>query len=676
MVGRGHNGLTVHTIKFCMFVFRALEVIYFLKRDIYALVNLYRCRLSLSVLHLIVSFGLKSYLRVRKLFREEICLNFCALVFSVFYSEVIICGYFIMVYSKLKVFKKRKNVGIPIQGQVVGSHGECSSINNNQFAPPPSSSQKKLKGLEGYSVYEEECSETDVNHIFNLNILCDVFLNYTQCKECGKNGLKLEADRTVGLATLFRLYCDNCEFSKIFCSSYERHNEDRPSPKSKFYDINVRLVYALRAIGKGAAAASALCGIMNLPPPPQKFGKYNEFIGNIAEDVAIESMKNAIEEAVVENNNIRDLSVALDGSWQKRGHTSMNGVVTATSVDTGKVIGVAVMSKYCRCPNKKEHSENCTANYSGNSGGMEVAGVVKIFQQSEPCDKVRYINYLGDGDSKAYKAINELKPYGENVPITKLECIGHVQKRMGTRLRRLKTSYKGKKLQDGKSLDGKNRLTEAVIDQIQNYYGMAIRQNVNSAENMRKAVWAVLFHISSSDDKPNHGLCPEGRNSWCKYNKAKATGEQFTHKRPLPHAIVEVIKDVFRDLSDIQLLKKCLHGRTQNPNESINSVIWTRIPKTVFVSINTLHFGVYDAVATFNDGNIARCEVLKRLLTNVGFFTIKSLLILDKERLRASEKAVKDIESRARQHRRAAKRKLQDEDEEDADNPSYGAGMH
>lgn len=90
MVGRGHNGLTVHTIKFCMFVFRALEVIYFLKRDIYALVNLYRCRLSLSVLHLIVSFGLKSYLRVRKLFREEICLNFCALVFSVFYSEVII----------------------------------------------------------------------------------------------------------------------------------------------------------------------------------------------------------------------------------------------------------------------------------------------------------------------------------------------------------------------------------------------------------------------------------------------------------------------------------------------------------------------------------------------------------------------------------------------------------
>ncbi|KAJ4447696.1 hypothetical protein ANN_09704 [Periplaneta americana] len=395
----------------------------------------------------------------------------------------------------------------------------------------------------------------------------------------------------------------------IFCSSYERHNEDRPSPKSKFYDVNVRLVYALRAIGKGAAAASALCGIMNLPPPPQKFGKYNEFIGNIAEDVAIESMKNAIEEPVVENNNIRDLSVALDGSWQKRGHTSMNGVVTATSVDTGKVIGVAVMSKYCRCPNKKEHSENCTANYSGNSGGMEVAGVVKIFQQSEPCDKVRYINYLGDGDSKAYKAINELKPYGENVPITKLKCIGHVQKRMGTRLR-LKTSYKGKKLQDGKSLDGKNRLTEAVIDQIQNYYGMAIRQNVNSAENMRKAVWAVLFHISSSDDKPNHGLCPEGRNSWCKYNKAKATGEQFAHKRPLPHTIVEVIKDVFRDLSDIQLLKKCLLGRTQNPNESIN------------------------------------------------------------------KKAVKDIESRARQHRRAAKRKLQDEDEEDADNPSYGAGMH
>ena len=52
------------------------------------------------------------------------------------------------------------------------------------------------------------------------------------------------------------------------------------------------------------------------------------------------------------------------------------------------------------------------------------------------------------------------------------------------------------------------------------------------------------------------------------------------------------------------------------------------------------------------------------------------MLNIDKERLRASERAVRDIETRARQHRRAGKRKLQDELEEDVDNLSYGAWMH
>ncbi|GFV32518.1 hypothetical protein TNCV_1054991 [Trichonephila clavipes] len=35
------------------------------------------------------------------------------------------------------------------------------------------------------------------------------------------------------------------------------------------------------------------------------------------------------------------------------------------------------------------------------------------------------------------------------------------------------------------------------------------------------------------------------------------------------------------------LIEKCLHGRTQNPNESFNKCIWERIPKTVFVGIET-----------------------------------------------------------------------------------------
>ncbi|GFT20830.1 hypothetical protein TNCV_941771 [Trichonephila clavipes] len=54
------------------------------------------------------------------------------------------------------------------------------------------------------------------------------------------------------------------------------------------------------------------------------------------------SMAEAVREAVDENDGKRDLAVAVDGSWQKRGFSSKNGLVTVTSVDTGKVIDVEV----------------------------------------------------------------------------------------------------------------------------------------------------------------------------------------------------------------------------------------------------------------------------------------------------------------------------------------------
>ena len=41
----------------------------------------------------------------------------------------------------------------------------------------------------------------------------------------------------------------------------------------------------------------------------------------------------------------------------------------------------------------------------------------------------------------------------------KLECVGHIQKRLGSRLRNLKHKMKGP-LADGKILRGKGRLTE------------------------------------------------------------------------------------------------------------------------------------------------------------------------------------------------------------------------
>lgn len=76
--------------------------------------------------------------------------------------------------------------------------------------------------------------------------------------------------------------------------------------------------------------------------------------------------------------------------------------------------------------------------------------------------------------------------------LEKLECVGHVQKRCGTRLRRLVNENKGVKLSDGKGLGGLGRLTSKKIDTLQNYYGFAIRQNFNNLQQMKADVQAVL----------------------------------------------------------------------------------------------------------------------------------------------------------------------------------------
>ncbi|GFY28879.1 uncharacterized protein TNCV_4720111 [Trichonephila clavipes] len=278
---------------------------------------------------------------------------------------------------------------------------------------------------------------------------------------------------------------------------------------------------------------------MHLPQPPTRFSPYGKRILNAAKLVYEDSIQNAAKEAICENEGNKNIAVAVDGTWQKRGYTSLNGVVTVTSIDTGKVIDVDILSKYCACQNLPFDEKDCKRNYVGSSGAMEIQGASKIFQRSLSLHNARYIAYLGDGDCKAFDAVKKKNIYGNEYPIEKLECIGHVMKCMGTRLRRLKAQLKGQILSD------------------------AIRRNHSSVQNIRQASWAIFLHKLSTDEYPQHGFCPIGEDSWCGFKKAETSGKSYKHKNSLPVAVVEAMRPIFRNLSHSDLLKKCLHGKTQ-----------------------------------------------------------------------------------------------------------------
>ena len=66
---------------------------------------------------------------------------------------------------------------------------------------------------------------------------------------------------------------------------------------------------------------------------------------------------------------------------------------------------------------------------------MGVTGVERIFGRSIVNNKLRYMEYYGDGDAKSFSAVENV--YGEE-KVSKPECIGHIQKRVGSMLRKVK----------------------------------------------------------------------------------------------------------------------------------------------------------------------------------------------------------------------------------------------
>ncbi|GBP12699.1 hypothetical protein EVAR_10340_1 [Eumeta japonica] len=147
-------------------------------------------------------------------------------------------------------------------------------------------------------------------------------------------------------------------------------------------------------------------------------------------------------------------------------------VTTLLGYYSGKVVDLVVQSSYCQSyiywedkpKNSTEYlawkddpnEEHCMKTHENSAGSMKVE-FVKIMLRSDQQHGVQYSNYIGDGDSKTFTTIVNLNPYDDELTVVTSECIGHVQKRMGT--------------------------VEGI----------------------------------STDDNPKHDNCPEREDSWCKW---------------------------------------------------------------------------------------------------------------------------------------------------------------
>ena len=236
----------------------------------------------------------------------------------------------------------------------------------------------------------------------------------------------------------------------------------------------------------------------------------------------------AVEDVVQQEDIVVNCDVSLDEACQRRGYSSLNGFVSAIERVNDKVVDAEVMTKSCRActiwKNKQADpgyanwklTHDCPINQKGSSTSMESECAVKIFNRSIDRYNLRYVNYIGDVDSSSFSKVVDSNPY-PGTKVNKLECVGHIQKRVGANSIKL--------TQENSLIKGKRegRLTKKVINTLQYHFGMAIRNcQETNVMKMKMAIAAVLCNCvrkvdgNGKEDKPERRkYCPKDMDTWC-----------------------------------------------------------------------------------------------------------------------------------------------------------------
>lgn len=473
-------------------------------------------------------------------------------------------------------------------------------------------------------------------------------LQKVPCSECNtSNCLQIEVGKSFGYSIKLELICKNCKHS--YGTTY---SSTRMSGGGQF-EINKKLVDAFLSIGKGHAALETFSMVLGMKSMDKK--TFSKCLDNLSDnnflmrENVLSTSRDLVRKAHMELNStlgvndMLDITVSYDGTWQKRGHTSLYGIGTVIDTITGLVVDYEILSKYCHeCvvtahdlhQNSAEfafwyegHKPNCQKNFDGSSCSMEMCAALAIWNRSVK-HNMRYTTVLSDGDAKTYQQLVKNSVYGPNVSIEKEECINHVAKRLGTALRNKVKEWRSK----GVTLGGRKRgnLKDETITKLQNFYQKAIKDNAPDIQSMRNSIFATLYHCMSTDKKPQHNKCPKGIKSWCFYQRAIASGETpQSHKfmkTYLSEAVVEKILPVYQRLASQEILSRCASAKTQNANESFHSCIWKKCPKEVFVSKKRLDLAVVSAISEFNLG----CAESLKMTENELCCNANSLAIAEK----------------------------------------------
>lgn len=134
-------------------------------------------------------------------------------------------------------------------------------------------------------------------------------------------------------------------------------------------------------------------------------------------------------------NNVLDVDMEYDGAWMTRGHKSHVSTGFIIKAHTGMIIDYRVLCNYCNtCQLNKQHHFH--KNFKGGSAAMEKEAAVHLWARSS----LHHFRY----NAVCYQN-NGCDPY-DNVTVVREECLHHVSKCLGSRLRKMKNKVATYKL--------------------------------------------------------------------------------------------------------------------------------------------------------------------------------------------------------------------------------------
>ena len=190
-----------------------------------------------------------------------------------------------------------------------------------------------------------------------------------------------------GLVSRVSITCSNSSCKKSVLLSDPSSSEDNC--------LNDAAILGTRmaSCGHNALQEFSACVGMLHPLSRPMWTKHNRVISAsstvVAKQCCVEAAQHLHEKMGKPLNEVIDVIVTVDGTWQKRGRTSLFGVVVVIAWVAGQVLDVEVLSKHCEACKMNEgllsseeyeewyadHEENCECNYKGSSNAMEVEGV-------------------------------------------------------------------------------------------------------------------------------------------------------------------------------------------------------------------------------------------------------------------------------------------------------------